>query len=321
MSTGDPVLVVTDLTKVYRGRPPKTAVDGVSFALEPGEILGLLGPNGAGKTTTIQMLLSTLSPTSGSIKYFGKPLDRAREQILGRVGYASGYSQLPLRLTVAENLDIFGRLAGLSRGQRRARAEELLTGFGVWELRGRLMLGLSAGETTRVMLAKAFLARPSVVLLDEPTASLDPDIAHEVRRFVRGRRDGEEVSMVYTSHNMDEVSDVCDRVIFLGAGRIVAVGRPEELAASAASTRVRLRVDHGLDTLLNHASARSLPCRVDDHEVEVEVDEPHVADLLSALAAAGVRYSQISLQKPTLEDYFLKLAGQRAGPGRRTETP
>ena len=183
------------------------------------------------------------------------------------------------------------------------------------------MLGLSAGETTRVMLAKAFLARPSVVLLDEPTASLDPDIAHEVRRFVRGRRDGEEVSMVYTSHNMDEVSDVCDRVIFLGAGRIVAVGRPEDLAASAASTRVRLRVDHGLEHLLSHASARGLPCRVDDHEVEVEVDERHVADLLSAIAAAGVRYSQISLQQADARGLLLEAGRQARGPGRRTEAP
>jgi ABC-type transport system involved in cytochrome c biogenesis ATPase subunit len=154
----DPVLVVTDLTKVHRGRPPTTAVDRVSFALGRGEILGLLGPNGAGKTTTIQMLLSVLKPTSGRIEYFGKPLDRAREKVLGRVGFASGYSRLPLRLTVEENLDVFGRLYRLARHERKARIEELLAWFGVLALRRRLMLGLSAGETTRVMLAKAFLA-------------------------------------------------------------------------------------------------------------------------------------------------------------------
>jgi ABC-2 type transport system ATP-binding protein len=305
------VLVVTELTKIYRGRHPKTAVDGISFALGEGEILGLLGPNGAGKTTTIQMLLSTLKPTSGRITYFGKRLDQFREDVLGRVGFASGYSRLPFRLTVAENLDVYGRLLGLTRVERRSRSEELLSAFGVGNLRNRLIAGLSSGETTRVMLAKAFLARPSVVLLDEPTASLDPEIAHDVRRFVRDRRDGEGVSMVYTSHNMDEVEDVCDRVIFLGAGRIVAVGRPEDLAAEAAATRVTLRVERGIAQLVHHLSARSLPCTVDGPDVEVEIDEHHVAELLATIAAAGVTYSRIALRKPTLEDYFLKLAGER----------
>jgi ABC-type multidrug transport system ATPase subunit len=173
----DPVLVVTELTKVYRGKPPVTAVDRLSFSLGRGEILGLLGPNGAGKTTTIQMLLSALEPTSGRIAYFGESLKSARALILGQVGFASAYSRLPARLTVAENLDVFGRLYGLPAGQRKARIQELLSKFGVWDLRKRTTERLSSGQVTRVMLAKAFLARPRVVLLDEPTASLDPDIA------------------------------------------------------------------------------------------------------------------------------------------------
>ena len=316
MPPTDPVLAVDDLTKVYRGRPPKVAVGGISFALGRGEILGLLGPNGAGKTTTIQMLLSTLKPTSGRVSYFGRSLETDREAVLARVGYASAYSKLPMRLTVAENLDVYGGLYGMPRGDRAARSRELLSWFGVWDLRGRVMSGLSAGETTRVMLAKAFLARPSVVLLDEPTASLDPDIALEVRRFVRDRRDKEGVSMVYTSHNMDEVEEVCDRVIFLADGRIVDEGRPEDLAATAATTRVRLRVVRGLDDLRGAAGARGLEVRSlaeDDGLVEVETDERHVAGLLADLAAAGVDYSEVSLLKPTLEDYFLRLASRRNG--------
>jgi ABC-type multidrug transport system ATPase subunit len=125
--------------------------------------------------------------------------------------------------------------------------------------------------------------------------------------------------MVYTSHNMDEVADVCDRVIFLGAGRVVAVGRPEELAAEAAATRVSLRVERGLTYLVNVVSARDLPCAVDGQDVEIEIDEGHVADLLAALGAAGVAYSRIALRKPTLEDYFLKLAGAGAIRGRGKE--
>jgi ABC-2 type transport system ATP-binding protein len=109
---------------------------------------------------------------------------------------------------------------------------------------------------------------------------------------------------------MDEVADVCDRVIFLGAGRIVAVGRPEDLAAEAAATRVTLRVERGLAQLVHHLSARGVPCIADDQDIEIEIDEPHVADLLATIAAAGVTYSRIALRKPTLEDYFLKLAGR-----------
>jgi ABC-2 type transport system ATP-binding protein len=308
----DPVLVVSELTKVYPGRPPTTAVDRLSFALGRGEILGLLGPNGAGKTTTIQMLLSTLKPTSGEIRYFGESLADARAEILAKVGFASAYSKLPRRLTVAENLGVFGRLYGLNSHERSERSRELLSRFGVWDLRRRQIEGLSAGQTTRVMLAKAFLARPRVALLDEPTASLDPDIAVEVRDFVRSQRDEEGVSIVFTSHNMDEVSQVCDRVIFLDRGRIASSGRPDELAASVASARVRLRVTQGLDQLLGHVAAVGLASSLDDDTVEVEIDEPRVADFLARIAMAGVRYREIAIRKPTLEDYFLKLAGTAA---------
>jgi ABC-2 type transport system ATP-binding protein len=308
----DPVLEVSELTKVYPGRPPTTAVDRLSFALGRGEILGLLGPNGAGKTTTIQMLLSTLEPTSGAIRYFGKSLSDARAEILGKVGFASAYSKLPRRLTVAENLNVFGRLYGLSSRERTERSRELLERFGVWDLRRRQIEGLSAGQTTRVMLAKAFLARPRVALLDEPTASLDPDIAVEVRDFVRGRRDEDGVSIVFTSHNMDEVAQLCDRVIFLDRGKIASSGRPEELAASVASARLRLRVTEGLDRLLDRVAAAGLASSTDDGTVEVEIDEPRIADFLASLAMADVRYSGIAIRKPTLEDYFLKLAGRAA---------
>jgi ABC-2 type transport system ATP-binding protein len=321
MIESEHILEVTELTKVYRGRTSTTAVDRLSFTLERGEILGLLGPNGAGKTTTIQMLLSTLKPTSGRILYFGKSLNESREEILNRVGYASAYARLPWRLTVEENLDVFGRLYCLSASERKARIQELLTWFGVWDLRRRTITGLSAGEATRVMLVKAFLARPAIALLDEPTASLDPDIAHEVRRFVRSRRDVDGVSMLYTSHNMDEVADVCNRVIFLNAGRIVAVGPPHELAASAAAARVRLRVEEGIDRLLGYTATRGLSSWVQDGSVDIELDERHVADFLTDIAAAGVRYSQISLRKPSLEDYFLKLAGEVNRNGRREQSP
>ncbi len=315
------VLTVTELTKVYRGRKPVTAVDHLTFELGRGEILGLLGPNGAGKTTTIQMLLSTLKPTSGQIEYFGKSLAQDRESILALVGYASAYSKLPSHLAIEENLDVFGRLYGMPGHARKERTKELLTRFGVWDLRRRTMAGLSAGQTTRVMLAKAFLARPRIALLDEPTASLDPDIAHEVRDFVRAQRDEAGVSILYTSHNMDEVAEVCDRVLFLDGGKIAAVGTPEELAASAASTRMRFTVEQGLDDLIHSAEAWGLAVTVERQTVEVEIDEHHIAAFLQELARKAVRYTRISLFKPTLEDYFIMLARRRNGNAGGEEDP
>ena len=316
-----PVLTVTELTKVYRGRKPVTAVDHLTFELGQGEILGLLGPNGAGKTTTIQMLLSTLKPTSGRIEYFGKSLAQHRESILALVGYASAYSKLPAHLAIEENLDVFGRLYGMPGRARKERTKELLSRFGVWDLRRRTMAELSAGQTTRVMLAKAFLARPRIALLDEPTASLDPDIAHEVRDFVRVQRDDAGVSILYTSHNMDEVAEVCDRVLFLDGGKIAAVGTPEELATSAASTRVRFTVEQGLDDLIHSAEAWGLAVTVERETVEVEIDEYHVAEFLQELALKAVKYTGISLFKPTLEDYFLMLARRSNGNARGKEDP
>jgi ABC-2 type transport system ATP-binding protein len=316
-----PVLTVTELTKVYKGRKPVTAVDHLTFALGRGEILGLLGPNGAGKTTTIQMLLSTLKPTSGRIEYFGKSLAQDRESILALVGYASAYSKLPSHLAIEENLDVFGRLYGMSGHARKERTKELMTRFGVWDLRRRTMAELSAGQTTRVMLAKAFLARPRIALLDEPTASLDPDIAHEVRAFVRAQRDEAGVSILYTSHNMDEVAEICDRVLFLDGGKIAAVGTPEELAASAASTRIRFIVEQGLDDLIHAGEAWGLAVTVERETVEVEIDEHHVAEFLQELARKAVRYTHISLLKPTLEDYFLMLARRSNGNGGDKQVP
>ena len=234
------------------------------------------------------------------------------------MGFASAYSRLPTRLSVAENLDVFGRLYGLPRSQRKTQAQELLTRFGVWDLRRRTTESLSSGQVTRVMLAKAFLARPWVALLDEPTASLDPDIAALVRSFVRDQRDQERVSVLFTSHNMDEVSQLCDRVIFLDRGRIAACGTPAELASSVASARVRFGEVLAPEELVSFARERGLVIQINDGRIDVEVNEEDVSELLAGIAAAGVRYREFSIHKPTLEDYFLKVASKSSG--RQDET-
>lgn len=227
------VLRVRDLCKQYGST---LAVDGVSFEVQRNEIVGLLGPNGAGKTTTINMILGVLEPTSGSIQVQGIDIARNRSQVLERVNFAAVYAPLPGNLTVAQNLRFFGLIYGVKR--LAERIEELLEQFDLTAFRNVKCGVLSSGEQTRVSLAKALLNRPALLLLDEPTASLDPAIAREIRAKIREYAATGETGVLWTSHNMYEVEDVCDRVLFLSHGRILLEGDPRTLPAT-----------HGKDTL------------------------------------------------------------------------
>jgi ABC-2 type transport system ATP-binding protein len=306
-----PAIVVDQLTKIYpptkKGGPSFTAVKSVSFQVTPGEIVGLLGPNGAGKSTTISMLLGVLTPSSGSISYFGKNFTDYRSQILQDVTFASTYIRMPWRLSVMENLSVYAYLYGLSREQFKSRTEKFLKNFGVWEQRDKTMNNLSAGQVTRVMLAKAFIPHPKVVLLDEPTASLDPDIAHQIRQFVLEEQKEFGTTMIFTSHNMDEVTQVCDRVIFLKKGQIVAQDTPENLTQSLDDVTLTLRLEK---TTLEQISALKLPYQysVDHHNFQAILPQAQISHLFELFAAAHIGYSKVDIKKPSLEDYFLKLS-------------
>lgn len=309
------VLTVSNLTKIFTSGfwPFKTsqtyvAVNDISFQLKKGEILGFLGPNGAGKTTTIQMLLGTLTPSSGSITYFGNDFALHRIAALKKIGYASGYDRLPARLTVTENLDVVGRIYGIAEPHRARQIEKLLKFFGIWQMRDRQTGTLSAGQTTRVLLAKAFICDPEIVLLDEPTASLDPDVAHEVRQFILAQCKERGISILVTSHNMDEVTELCDRVLVLKNGAIIADNTPEQLARSTSKVRVHLTIAEGLDRALMHVRDLQLPYIQEATHLTIELDEHAIAQFLSNLAEYKVIYSHISIDKPTLEDYFLSIA-------------
>lgn len=285
-----------------------TAVNNITFHLKKGEILGFLGPNGAGKTTTIQMLLGTLLPSSGSITYFGTDFTRDHVIALKKIGYASGYDRLPARLTVMENLDIIGRVYDIPEPQRTQKIETLLQFFRIEGLRNRLTGGLSAGQATRVMLAKAFIADPEIVLLDEPTASLDPDVAHEVRQFILAQRNERGVGILVTSHNMDEVTELCDRVLVLKQGTIIADDTPEALANSIAKVRLHLTVTSNLEHACAYFMTKGVVHEVAANNVTLELDEHAIAQFLADVGAHHIHYSHISIDKPTLEDYFLSIA-------------
>jgi len=222
----DPIVQVRNLTKRFGDF---TAVDGVSFDIRQGEILGLLGPNGAGKTTTIQMLLGLITPTAGEIRMFGLPFDQHREEILGRVNFSSTYVSMPQALTVEENLRVIAKLYGMNRVT--SRIDDIVKRLEMEEFRTKITRKLSSGQMTRLSLAKAFLTEPKVLFLDEPTASLDPDIADKTRALIKEIRRSTGLTVLYTSHNMREMEEMSDRIIFLQRGRIVAEGTAEAIKA------------------------------------------------------------------------------------------
>ena len=310
------ILSVENLTKKFSGKkfwfktlePEFVAVNNITFDMQEGEILGFLGPNGAGKTTTISMLLGVMSPTSGRIKYFDKDLSKDRSNIMQHVSFASTYVRLPGRLTIYENLDVYARLYSMKRSDRIERIEKYLKFFDLWSIKNRDTGTLSAGQTTRVMVVKAFLSNPKVVLLDEPTASLDPDVAHMVREFIKTQREQNGTSILLTSHNMDEVTESCDRVLVLKKGSIIANNTPEQLALSVTDSRIQLMITENFELAQNLCKSKNLKYIVEDKFLKVELEEKSIANFLSELAKLNVNYIEISIEKPTLEDYFLHIA-------------
>lgn len=221
------VIEVRDLSKCYE---KVVALDQVSFQVARGQTCALLGGNGAGKTTTLSILLGLLLPSAGEVRVLGVDMIRHRYRALGRINFTSPYVDLPHRLTVWQNLDVYARLYGIFR--RRQRIRELAKILDLESLLTRTYGSLSSGQKTRVALAKSLLNRPEVLLMDEPTASLDPDSAERIRTYLLDYQHRSGATVLLASHNMPEVERLCDYVYILRLGRIAAQGTPSELLES-----------------------------------------------------------------------------------------
>lgn len=297
------ILEVKNLKKTFK---QSEIIKGLNFELKEGEILGILGPNGAGKTTTLQMLLGILTPTSGTITIFDRDLATHKSEILESMNFSSTYIDLPWRLSVQENLIWSSYLYNIPDRQKRLnKIKELFRLEKVWK---QPLASLSAGQKTRVNLARSMINFPRILLLDEPTASLDPEVAAYIREFFANQRNAYNKSIILTSHNMAEVESLCDRVLILKDGLIVGNDTPANLAKKIVFSRLRLRVTKNDKELIKLMTIRKLTFTVEDGYYTITIKESLLPLFLYEITKKNVGYTEISIDKPTLEDYFMKIA-------------
>lgn len=295
------LLEVSALTKYY---DDFLGLDKVSLSVKAGEIVGLLGPNGAGKTTTIQMLLGLTIPTSGTITYFGKEFFSNREYCLSRINYASAYVHMQGKLSVRQSLRIFAGLYGIDDSERRI--VELSKLLHVEPLLDKLYWHLSSGQKTRVILTRSLLNKPKLLLMDEPTASLDPEVKSNVLELIRDMQKKEQVAILYTSHDMDEVTKICDRVIFLSKGRIVEEDTPANLMKKVGDTELQLEISGDAKVFKQLAGQRLV--HMDGNKATITLKEDAVPGMLHNIIERGIKIQHIDIKKPKLEDVFLRIA-------------
>lgn len=298
------ILQVKNLTKKFGSF---TAVDNISFELREGEILGLLGPNGAGKTTTIQMLLGITIPNAGEIKYFNKDFFLNRQDCLQMINYTSAFNTLQNRTTVWENLLVFANLYLINDPKKKIL--NLVDYFEIKDLLNSLYKNLSTGEKTRVNFIKALLNDPKIILMDEPTASLDPDIADKTLSLIEDLKKEKQITILYTSHNMAEVDRICDRVIFLSHGKIVAEDTPLNLTKKIETTTLRLTFDKEKKPIEKYLKENNQEYEFKGNNVVIiKTQEKLVPKIIFGISNQGVWITDIEIKKPNLEDVFLQIS-------------
>ena len=312
------IIEAHDLRKTFTvrrgpGKPVQVeAVRGISLTVGEGEIFACLGPNGAGKTTTVRMLATLITPTSGTARVAGYDVVKQAAKVRERIGYVGQYGGIDEFAPGRVNLVMAGRLAGLSRAQAAARADELMAAFRLTEVADRPVRTLSGGQKRRFALAVGLVHRPPLVFLDEPTTGLDPQNRATLWEEIRALRD-QGTSVLLTTHYLDEADALCDRLVIVDHGRIVAEGTPEALKKELAGDVVTLRVDDptaGRELLEEQPYVTETQQDGESLRAYLDDGEHNLPALLRALENAGLAIRSISLQRATLDDVFLKHTGR-----------
>ncbi len=305
-----PVIKVDKLTKKFGNL---TAVDAISFEIEEGGIFGLLGPNGAGKTTTISMLSTTLKPTSGKATVNGFDIQESEDDVRKSIGIVFQDQSLDEELTAQENMDFHGRLYRIPRAVREKRTEELLKLVGLYERKDGLVKTFSGGMRRRLEIARGLLHEPKVLFLDEPTLGLDPQTRNYLWQYIRKLNKEKGITLILTTHYMDEADRLCEKVAIIDQGKIVAMDTPSMLKDKIGGDFIVIQTPQAKKL---QSKVEKLPWvkHVKEHEGSVKINvntaEKHIAAITDIASKNGVSIDSISIHKPNLEDVFLHFTGK-----------
>ena len=301
-----PLLDIQNLRKRYE---TTDALKGIAFSVDRGEVFGLLGPNGAGKSTTINILLGLILADGGSIRIFDLDFATHQVDIRRRMNVAAAFTSLSGVLTVRENLRVYGYIYGVQRVN--AKIDELLERFEITDLANRKLQYLSSGQHTRVTLCKGLINDPELLLLDECTVGLDPDIAEKTRRALKEFQQEKRTTILFTSHNMNEVEELCGRIAFLSKGEILRIDTAERIKNLIPHQVLSIRLHPGIEvsTLLQPDGTPQAELGPESTLRFILDDPEHQIDaILRRLTQAGARIADVQLAKTTLEDVFIKVA-------------
>ena len=301
---------VKNLSKSFteKGKIVK-AVKNISFRVKKGEVFGLLGPNGAGKTTTLNMLNGLLEKDKGSIKILGYDPKDNWEYVKNRMNVATAYFSLSEVLTIRENLKVYGKLYGVKKIDEKIN--EMLKLFELEHLRNRKVIRLSSGERTRVALCKGFINDPEVLFLDECTVGLDPDIAEKTRMIIKDYQKTHKTTIIFTSHYMYEVEELCKRIAFMDKGRILRTDTAKNFKKLIKKTAVELTVKDKMPTVrkvLKDKNINVMQTGTNTIMFEVESSSDKLFKIMNTIFKAGAKLSDMHVQKPTLDDIFIRIA-------------
>lgn len=310
MMSQNRAISVANVTKIYG---PLKALDNVSFEVTGGEVFGLIGPNGAGKTTSIRILATLLPPSSGEIEVLGFDAKRDSDEIRRRIGYVQQQFSIEFFMTVKKNLEVYGRLWGIEKRERKIRSEFLAEKFGLKDVFNKLALELSVGERRRLQVAREFMHDMELLFLDEPAVGLDPIVKRTLLDFIREKVQKERITVFFTTHIMSEAEYLCDRIAIIDKGKILACGSVDELKKKfSAETTLELMIEEkdrkAVDLLESIPEVKRAVPANEGNSVRIYVEDPYskTPRILNALLKEGYHVAEMRVKEPTLEDVFIQ---------------